>query len=116
MCFNVSYDLACYRNMLFFASDWHPYIKGQRVSWPEILSANWTCAMATARHLLPGLDDYKLDTVAAHFGLCRQTESHGALEDAILAGRVYAQMTQAKNKVAAVSAASAAAPAATGGA
>lgn len=94
LCFNVSYDLACYRNMLLFASDWHPVIRGKRAPFREILGANWTCVMATARHLAKDLDDYKLDTVAAHCGLAREGQFHGALEDAILAGKIYHRLAE----------------------
>ena len=92
VCFNVAYDIAMYRNMLFFASDWHPTEKGVRVAHPEILGPNWTCAYGMARAVVPFLESHKLDDVAAHFGLSRSGESHGALEDAILAGRVFCGM------------------------
>lgn len=55
----------------------------------------WACTMRMAQVLLI-LPDYKLDTVAAHFGLSRSGETHGATEDCVLAGQVYAHLTRAK--------------------
>jgi len=63
------------------------------------LLGGWLCTMRLARNMLPDLKSAKtgktshnLDTVCAHFGLCREGEVHGATEDAELAGRVYARL------------------------
>jgi DNA polymerase III epsilon subunit-like protein len=54
-----------------------------------------------AVHALPGLGSYTLDAVCAALGLSRSGEKHGALEDAILAGQVFAQLTKMRQEVAA---------------
>jgi len=87
--FNAPFDLAFYSTLMFLASDWHPSQKGVKVQPEPPLLGPWQCALMLARAELHGLDDYRLDTVAGHFGLSRKGEAHGALEDAILAGRVY---------------------------
>jgi len=89
--FNASYDLATYRNHLFDGGGWHATERGVFSPYPEILGATWTCIMATARHLV-NIPKYSLDSVAEHLGMSRETEIHGALEDAILAGRCYVEM------------------------
>lgn len=94
--YNTSYDTECYRDMLFnggyFDKSSYPGI--YRV-YPEILSATWICAMVAARRSLASvLDKFSLDDVADYFGLVRSTDKHGALEDAIIAGKVYAQLRE----------------------
>lgn len=56
---------------------------------PELLYGPWECTRRMAGKLGKEIPNHKLDTVAAHFGLSRSSEVHGAMEDAILAGKVY---------------------------
>jgi len=91
--YNAPFDFAFYSSLLFLASDWHPTIKGVKVQPPPPFVGPWQCARLLAQSKLT-LDDYRLDTVAGHFGLSRSGESHNALEDAILAGQVYAKLTE----------------------
>lgn len=92
--FNAPFDIAFFSLTLFLASDWHPTIKGVMVQPKPPLLGPWQCVLMRARHEL-SLPDYKLDTVASHFGLARSGEKHGALEDAILCGRIDSRMTAA---------------------
>lgn len=85
--FNAPFDISFYSLLLYLASDWHPTIKGVKVQPKPPLLGAWQCVLMRARAEL-SLPDYKLDTVAAHFGLSRSGEKHGALEDAILCGRI----------------------------
>jgi DNA polymerase III subunit epsilon len=56
---------------------------------PQLLSGPWHCTVRLASRILPALPNYKLDTVAAHLGLMRSSDLHGALEDAVLAGHCF---------------------------
>ena len=58
------------------------------------MAGPWQCARLKAVHALPGLESYTLDNVCAALGLSRVSDAHGALEDAILAGRVLARLEQ----------------------
>jgi DNA polymerase-3 subunit epsilon len=90
--FNASFDFSFYSDLLYMAGD---FDRGQNAffaAWPPFLGA-WKCAMLEAKDAVRGLPNYKLDTVSEHFGLGRTTDLHGALEDAILAGRIYHELT-----------------------
>lgn len=68
----------------------------------ELLRGPWICTMRATdplRSELTLIPDSKLDTVAAHFGLSRSTEKHGALEDAILAGKIWQACLSKKEEV-----------------
>jgi len=65
---------------------------------PELLSGAWACTKRMASNWLD-LPDNKLDTVAAQFGLSREGGQHGALEDAILAGRIFHAITSSRELV-----------------
>lgn len=91
--FRASFDFGFYSSLLFLASDWHPSIKGVKVQPRPPLIGPWYCALQIAQSQLT-LDDYRLDTVAGHFGLSRASDLHGALEDAILAGQVFLKMLE----------------------
>lgn len=83
--FNAAFDLAWYADLLFLA--------GSRINGafriPESpLLGPWHCAYMRARTVLR-LKSFSLDDVSAAFTLERASDRHGALEDAILAGRVW---------------------------
>lgn len=86
--YNSSYDQQCYRQMLFEASDWHPSERGVRVNHPEVLSPAWFDVMAQFRSLHP-YETASLDNALLNYGMERSGDKHGALEDAILCGRLY---------------------------
>jgi DNA polymerase III epsilon subunit-like protein len=93
--FNAPFDMAFYSTLLFLASDWHPTTRGVRVRPASPLMGGWHCAMLRFHEQFGDrYDDVKLDTAAGHFGLSRESASHGALEDAILAGRIYHALTR----------------------
>ena len=91
--FNAAFDHAWYRECLFLAGAWEVRYpdKRYRTFFPP-LRGGWFCPMTWAQATLPHLPDYKLDTVAAHFGLARESDRHGAAEDAILCGKVAVQI------------------------
>lgn len=90
--YNIGYDYECYGQMLYdgghFDRDVYEYLP-----FGDVLGAKWICAFRMSRRLLSGdLIKFSLDDVAAYFGLSRVGGKHGALEDAILAGRIYARL------------------------
>ncbi len=96
--FNAPFDYAFYSECLFFAGAWDNSSRSFKVHKAPLVGP-WQCARMIASVEID-LPNFKLDTVAAHFGLARTSETHGAKEDAILAGQVYARLL-AQRKVAA---------------
>lgn len=92
--YNAPFDLSFYSTLLWLASDWHPTEKGVKVQPAPPLLGPWHCALMLARAAYPQSPDHKLDSVAARFGLSRSTDKHGALEDAVLAGLVFHELTK----------------------
>lgn len=89
--FNAPFDLAWYSEALFLAGEWNNSRKCFELFRPPI-TGPWHCARLMAMGAGLGLDKYDLDTVAGHFGFARTSERHGASEDAVLAGKVYAKL------------------------
>lgn len=89
--FNAPFDFAWYSECLFLGGSWNQALRKFETFTPPLVGP-WQCArlMAVAKNL--GLDSYSLDAVAAHFGLSRSGEEHGALEDALLAGKVFLEL------------------------
>lgn len=101
--FNASFDYGFWQTLIYMAGE---FDRGsyQFVQPAPMAIGTWQCVMERARHLLPGLVNHKLDTVAAHFGLKRLGEAHGALEDAILCGCVDEHLSQMGKEAQAVTA------------
>ena len=94
--FNSSFDNAFYSDSLYLCGKFEgKYPNGVFVPMVPPLVGPWYCAMRMAQARLR-LPNYKLDTVAGHFGLARSTGLHGSKEDAILAGKVFALLCQMK--------------------
>ena len=89
--FNAPFDFAWYSDLLYLGGSWNQHERRFETFLPP-LAGPWHCARLMAVHALPGLCDYKLDTVADACGLARSGASHCALEDAILAGKVFAHI------------------------
>ena len=85
--FNSAFDHSWYSDLLFLAGAWNQAERRFEAFSPPLYGP-WDCARWKACVQL-SLQRYDLDTVAAHFGFSRSGESHGALEDAILAGKIY---------------------------
>lgn len=95
LAYNFTYDAECYGQMLYDGGAYDRYV-GEYQAYPDILGAKWICAYRTAKLLLKNdLSRFSLDDVAGHFNLARAGDTHGALEDAILAARVYHNLTTA---------------------
>jgi len=89
--FNAPFDLGWYSECLFLSGSWNQHLRRFETFVPPLVGP-WQCARLLAVTSGLGLERYDLDTVARHFGLSRSTEKHGALEDAILAGRIYSAL------------------------
>lgn len=92
--FNAPFDFAFYSEMIFMAGGWNQHER-RFEQFVSPLAGPWQCARMLALHRLgeSKLSRWNLDTVAGHFGFARETETHGAEMDAILAGRIYATLT-----------------------
>lgn len=91
--YNAPFDLSFYSELLFMGRIWNNYTKSFQRAKPPFVGP-WQCALMMAVDSLD-LDAYSLDAVADHFGLARSSEKHNALDDAILAGKIYAKLTEA---------------------
>ena len=89
--FNASFDLAFWRTLMFLGDHFEPETKSRRAHVSPLIGP-WWCAMQLAIEYAPGLEDYKLDTVASHFHLGRTSDAHSAIEDAELAGRIFLKL------------------------
>lgn len=93
--FNAQFDFGFYSDLLFMAGQFDRGRDAFFPAWPPFIGG-WHCAMLLAKDVFPGLPGYRLDNVAEHFGLSRSGEFHGALEDAILAGKVWHRLESMK--------------------
>ena len=89
--FNAPFDLSFYSELLYLGGSWNQHFRRFETFKPPLIGP-WQCARLMAVSQLD-LERYDLDTTARHFGLSRSGETHGALEDAILAGRIYQSLT-----------------------
>jgi|SRR6185312_12232616 len=86
--FNAPFDLSFYSELLFMAGTWNQQTRSFE-SFVAPFLGPWQCVRMLAMDALK-IDKYSLDSVSTHFGLSRGSDVHGALEDAILAGKVFA--------------------------
>jgi DNA polymerase III epsilon subunit-like protein len=87
--YNFTYDAECYGQMLYDGGEFDRSVY-EYLAYPDALGPKWTCAYRMARLMLADhLLKFSLDDVAGYFNLARSGETHGALEDAILAGKVF---------------------------
>lgn len=98
--FNAPFDFAFFSELLFQAGGWNQ-VERRFEAFCSPLVGPWHCARLLAMWQIgePNLPNWKLDTVAAHFGLARDTDLHSSLEDAVLAGRIYSLLTTAAASV-----------------
>lgn len=92
MAFNAPFDLSFYSELCFAAGSWNQATRSFESFTPPLYGP-WQCVRMLAMERVK-LASYSLDSVSAHFGLGREGEAHGALEDAILAGKVYEALEQ----------------------
>lgn len=92
--FNAPFDFQWYSTCLFLGGSWNQHQRRFETFKPP-LTGPWQCVRMMAVHALD-LERYDLNTVSAYFGMERIGEKHGALEDAILAGKIYAALTEVR--------------------
>lgn len=88
---NANFDWSFFNTLLFLGGSFDRVAKVYR-PYRSMLSGPWQCAMQLAQRRLDSKEDYKLDTIAEAYGLSRSTDKHGALEDCILAGKVFIEL------------------------
>lgn len=98
--YNASYDLGMMGTLMFLGGEYDRAEREYR-RFPCPISGPWQCVMQLAERRLPNLGRYRLDDVAECFGLSRTSDKHGALEDAIIAGRVFTAIREQQQAVAA---------------
>lgn len=97
--YNMVFDLSFMNTLLFLGGEYDRGTNAFR-PFPSPISGPWACAKQLAERRCPKLENFKLATVAPFLGVGDQGEVHGALADAILAGKVFAKL-RAKEAVAA---------------
>ena len=88
---NTAFDAAFISQWAFKCGYWD---RGSScfIPAPELVRGPWWCTRRMASRLK--LENYKLDTVCSLYKLARTGEHHGALEDAVLAGKVFAALRE----------------------
>jgi len=90
--FNAPFDFAWYSDLLFLGGSWNQAERCFQTFLPPLVGP-WQCVRLLAcSDPRIKLSRYDLDGVANHFGFSREGNKHGALEDAILAGRIFAKV------------------------
>lgn len=93
--FNAEFDFGFWRTLMYLGDVFDERTR-TRKAFVSPLLGGWNCAMQLAQWNIAGLENYQLDTVASHFDLAREGEKHSAVEDAVLAGRIYHRLTTAE--------------------
>ena len=85
--FNMTFDRSFYSELLNLSRNWNQ--RRRLYEGPaQPLFGPWFCVREWALEYLD-LHRYSLDSVCQHFGLSRTDSTHGAMEDAELAGKVF---------------------------
>lgn len=95
--YRASFDHAFFETLLSIAHDWRPDERGIVLPPLSPLRGGWYCAMHLFRFHHPESRGFRLDDAAAHYGFARESERHGAREDAMLAGRVWDRLLQERS-------------------
>lgn len=90
--FNAPFDLSFYSALLFDAGNWNHQEQCFDAFKPPFVGP-WHCARLLAFEAVT-LPKYSLDAVAAHFNMQRVGKGHGAMEDAVMAGRIFIALNQ----------------------
>lgn len=87
---NAPFDSAFLSDALFRLGE-YDRDHGKVIGYPCPLPGPWVCTQRMFSNLYP-CEPYSLDNCLARFDLRRDGELHGALEDAVLCGKLYAIM------------------------
>ncbi|MBB5494840.1 DNA polymerase-3 subunit epsilon [Nocardiopsis metallicus] len=67
----------------------------QREHCPTLARINLIDTIPLAKHLVPGLDNYRLDTLLAHFAIPRPVDRHRAAADVEVTAQVFMRLIDA---------------------
>lgn len=73
-------------------------IHHQRHHCPRLACIDLLDTIPLAKHLLPGLDNYKLDTLLRHFGIPHPADRHRAAADVKVTARVFTRLLDAADR------------------
>ena len=91
--YNASFDQSFWSELLFLTGKWDRTLNAYAVC-PEVFGGPWWCVRRLFRVRFPERVTSKLDDALAVVGLSREGELHGALEDAVLCGRLLSRLTE----------------------
>ncbi len=89
--YNATFDQAMWSDLLFLCGEWNRNANAFVVA-PEVFSGPWHCARRMFRCLNPGALTSSLDDALRVYGLARESETHGALADAVVLGELWKRM------------------------
>jgi DNA polymerase-3 subunit epsilon len=70
----------------------------QREHCPTLARINLIDTIALAKHLVPGLDNYRLDTLLTHFGIPYPEDRHRAYADVEVTAQVFMRLIDAADR------------------
>ncbi|GAA3821569.1 3'-5' exonuclease [Streptomyces chiangmaiensis] len=73
-------------------------IHNQAEHCPTLARTDFLDTIPLAKHLIPGLPNYKLDTLLAHFGIKQPTHRHRAYADVDVTAQVFLQLISAADE------------------
>lgn len=78
-------------------------IHNQREHCPSLARVDFLDTIPFAKHLIPGLPNYKLDTLLAHFSIPHPADRHRALADVEVTAQVFSRLVSAADDKSGVS-------------
>ncbi|GLW49684.1 DNA polymerase III subunit epsilon [Streptomyces sp. NBRC 14336] len=73
-------------------------IHNQAEHCPTLARTDFLDTIPLAKHLIPGLPNYKLDTLLAHFGIKQPADRHRAYADVDVTAQVFLQLISAADE------------------
>jgi DNA polymerase III subunit epsilon len=74
-------------------------IYNQREHYPALARIDFIDTIPLARQIIPGLPNYKLDTLLAHFSIRQPADRHRAAADVEVTAQVFFQLTRAADEM-----------------
>jgi DNA polymerase III subunit epsilon len=78
-------------------------IHNQREHCPALACVDFLDTIPLAKHLVPGLPNYKLDTLLAHFSIPQPADRHRAAADVDVTAQVFTRLVKAADETAQLS-------------
>ena len=73
-------------------------IHNQREHCPALARVDFLDTIPFAKHLVPGLPNYKLDTLLAHFSITQPADRHRASADVDITAQVFFRLVSAADE------------------